>query len=111
MTTVNVRRIGVASFGKLIGVWAAIVGLVTGVMGAVVAVASLLVNNHYGVFAGLFYSIGVVLLAVVVYPAVLFAIGWIQGAVIALIFNIVISGSGGLELVIDPSEEIVPIKN
>ena len=109
MKTLTVHRVGVASFAKLFGVWAAILGLLVGVVGAITSTVGVIANNNYSVLGDIGVSIAIIVGWVVVYPLVMFLIGWIQGAIVAIIFNIVVSGSGGLALTID--EEDMKVSN
>lgn len=101
MKSLTVRRVGVASFAKLFGVWAAILGLLVGVVGAITSTVGVITNNNFSVLGDIGVSIAIIVGWVVVYPLVMFLIGWIQGAIVAIIFNIVVSGSGGLDLIVE----------
>ncbi len=98
--SIIVQRTGVASIGRLIGTVNLIIGLVIGFLGALVAIVSYLHYNANGVVADIFISIGILLVGVIVYPLLLFALGWLYGALVALIFNLVIGVSGGVELTV-----------
>lgn len=98
MQRLVVHKVGVGSLAKLIGVWFALVGLVIGVISAVVSTVSVFANYDYSVLGGIGVAILLVIGWVFVYPIVMFVIGWIQGAILAVIFNVVISGSGGLSV-------------
>lgn len=104
MKTLTVHRVGVASFAKLFGVWAAILGLIVGVIGAITSTVGVITNNHFSVLGGIGISIAIIIGWVVIYPLVMFLVGWIQGAIVAIVFNVVVSGSGGLALTIDETD-------
>lgn len=95
--TVNVNKIGVGSFARLSGVAYSLVGLVLGLVATVSVSAGQITTS-----SSIVKSLGVSLLAfgwgVIIYPIVLFVIGWIQGALIALVLNVVFRESRGLEL-------------
>lgn len=93
-----IHKVGVGSLGRLIGTWFAILGLIVGVISAVVSTVSVFANNSYSVLAGIGIAALVVVGWVVLYPIVMFFLGWIQGAILALVFNFVVSGSGGLSV-------------
>lgn len=93
-----VHKVGVGSLGKLIGVWFAIVGLFVGVISAVVSTVSVFANYDYSVLAGIGVALLIAVGWVIVYPVIMFLIGWIQGAILAVIFNVVVAGSGGLSV-------------
>ncbi len=98
--SIIVQKTGVSSIGRLIGTVNLIVGLVVGFLASIVGIVSYLSYNSNGVVADIFISIGILLVGVIVYPLVLFALGWLYGALVALIFNLVIGVSGGVELTI-----------
>ena len=109
MQKLTVRKVGVTSLGKLVGVWQAIIGLVIGVFGTVVTTVNLFEENTYGLFTRIGVAFLVALGWLVVYPLVMFLIGWIQGAILGVIFNIVVSGSGGLSLDVEEAK-LTPAK-
>mgnify|MGYP000961097601 FL=1 len=98
MQRLVVHKVGVGSLAKLIGVWFAIIGIVVGVISAVVSAVSVFANNSYSFLGGLFVAVLVVVGWVFLYPIVMFFIGWIQGAILAVVFNVVVAGSGGLSV-------------
>ena len=93
-----VKKVGASSLGKLVGTVNALIGLVVGVIMSITATVGVIANNEYSIFADIFISIGLVLLGVIVYPLVMFMFGWIYGALVGVVFNLVIGVSGGLEL-------------
>lgn len=93
-----IHKVGVGSLGRLIGTWFAIVGLVVGLLSAVVSTVSVFANNSYSILAGIGIGALIVIGWVVVYPVVMYFIGWLQGAILALVFNFVVSGAGGLSV-------------
>lgn len=101
MKKIIVHKVGVSSVGRLVGTWAGIVGLFTGIIGSIVSLSSIFDQNNLGLFEGLGVSALVIIGWLVLYPLLLFVIGWLQGVVFALIFNIVIAGAGGLSLDVD----------
>jgi hypothetical protein len=111
MKKLVVHKVGISSLGKLVGVWAAILGLVVGVIGSVVSVVSVFENNNYSVLGGIGVALLVVLGWVIVYPVVMFVVGWVQGAIVAIVFNVVVAGSGGLTLDVEEGKlEVAPAK-
>jgi hypothetical protein len=108
MKELVVHKVGVSSLGRLVGTWASIIGLIVGVLAAIVSVVSIFANNSYSVLGGIAVSALVVVGWVVLYPVIMFAFGWLQGAIIGLVFNFVVSGSGGLA--IEVSENAVTTK-
>ena len=101
MNKILLQKVGVSSLGKLFGTVNAIIGVIIGTVSAIVTTVSVVANNDYGVLTDVFVAIGITLVGVVVYPLVLFAMGWLYGAVVALVVNLVVGASGGLELEVE----------
>lgn len=99
--SVIVRKIGVSSLGKLVGTVQAIVGLAIGIVASIVGTVNIVSTYSDSFFSNLLLSIGVVLLGVVVYPVVAFMLGWLYGALVAVVLNVVVGISGGIELTVD----------
>ena len=98
MKKLTVHTLGVASLGKLVGTYAAILGLLFGIVSAISGVVAVIANNDYSVLEDVLFSIAILVAGFVVAPLIWFALGWIQGALMAVIFNVVVSGSGGLTM-------------
>ena len=98
MQRLVVHKVGVGSLGKLIGTWFAIIGVVVGVISAVVSTVSVFANNSYSFLAGLGIAVLLVVGWALIYPVIMFLLGWLQGAILAVVFNVVVSGSGGLSV-------------
>jgi hypothetical protein len=105
MKKMSIQEVGVASLGKLIGTVHAAIGIVVGSIMGVVTAVGVISNNDYSVIADLLVAVGIMLAGVVIYPALLFIGGWLYGALIALIFNLVLGASGGLELKVQDVKE------
>lgn len=110
MQRMVVHKVGVGSLGKLIGTWFAIVAFVIGVIAAVATTISVFEQNDFSVLAGVGYAVLISAGWVLLYPLVMFAVGWLQGAILAVVFNFVISGSGGLSLHVESSPLDAPVK-
>lgn len=98
MKKVIIHEVGVASLGKLVGTWYAIVGLVVGVISAVAGTVGVIANNNYSILVDVLASIAIVIGSIVIIPVVLFLVGWLYGALMAVVFNVVIKNSGGLAI-------------
>lgn len=98
MQRLVVHKVGVGSLAKLIGVWFALVGLVIGVISAVVSTVTVFAEYDYSILGGIAVAALLAVGWVFVYPVIMYLVGWIQGAVLAIVFNVVISGSGGLSV-------------
>lgn len=98
--TVSVTKVGVGSFAKVVGIAYALVGLVLGLLATIAVAAGAITSDTTFV-----KTLGVSVLAfgwgVIIYPLILFVIGWIEGAIIALVLNVVFKESRGLELELD----------
>lgn len=98
--TVTVTKIGVGSFAKTVGVAYGLIGLVAGVIATVAVSAGAITSDTTFV-----HSLGVSLWAfgwgVLIYPFVAFVVGWVEGAILAVLLNFVFKESKGLELELD----------
>ena len=100
MSTITVTRVGVLSIGKLFGTVNLIVGLAVGLIAAVGGVVAYFNAGNYEFFEGLLGSLAIVLSAIVLYPLVMFAFGWLYGVLGSFIFNVVVGVSGGVDLTV-----------
>lgn len=101
MSNITVTKVGVLSIGKLFGTVNLIIGLAIGVIGAIAGTVAYLSAGSYEFFEGLLGVLAIVLSAVILYPLVLFALGWLYGVLAAFIFNVVVGVSGGVELTVN----------
>lgn len=95
---IAITKLGVGSFGKLVGTINGVIGLAAGIIAAVVASVSVVTNNDFTILTDILVTIGILLTGIFVYPLLAFALGWLHGAIIALIFNLIVGISGGLEV-------------
>jgi hypothetical protein len=100
MTKTTVRRIGVFSLGKIMGLLYALLGLFLGAIFALMALFGAAFGSAIGgqegadaVF-GLFFGVGAVIFVPIFYGL----IGFIGGLLTAAIYNLIASATGGLEL-------------
>lgn len=93
-----IRRLGVASVAKYVGLAQALLGFVYGFFAMLTGLAYVISADSYGVLEKIFGSVGVVLAALVVLPGFLFLVGWLYGAVFALIANLILQTSQGIEI-------------
>lgn len=98
MRKILVRRLGVASVAKFVGtahaIWAFIVGFLV-LFGGIAAVVEQDGWNVWEKFGG---SLAVVIFSVVVFPLIAFLLGWLYGAVLALVANLFLHTAKGIEL-------------
>ncbi len=98
MKKLVVRKIGVATFGRFIGIANAIIGLVIGVFLGISGTIGVVQEDGWSFFGKLLAVFGVWLGALVLYPIVLFVLGWLYGAVVALVANVFLQASHGIEI-------------
>lgn len=103
MKRIIVRRVGVASVATLIGVINAIVAFVIAFFAMFGGLASVF-QADLNIFGQVFGSIGVVLFSLVVVPVVAFLIGWLYGAVWAVVANFFLRSADGLELDVEETK-------
>ena len=104
MKRITVKHIGVMSFAHLLGTWNAILGLFLGIAIAISGSITVVNTADYGVLAEVLLVIGVIIGSVVLVPMFSYVVGWLYGAVIASVANLVVSTSGGLELDVEESK-------
>lgn len=100
MSNITVTKVGVLSIGKLLGTVNLIIGLAVGIIAVIAATVTYFAAGSYGFFEGLLGALAIILSAVVLYPLVMFAFGWIYGVLVAFIFNVVVGVSGGVDLTV-----------
>lgn len=97
---VTVTKLGVGSFAKVVGIAYGLVGLVAGILATLGVSAGAITSDTTFV-----QTLGISLWAfgwgVIIYPAVAFVFGWVEGAVLAVILNFVFKESNGLEVELD----------
>ncbi|HBO64929.1 TPA: hypothetical protein DD425_03135 [Candidatus Saccharibacteria bacterium] len=101
MKNITVTKVGILSIGKLVGTVNVIVALFVGIIASIVGTTTYLINSTEGFFDNLLASLAIILTAVILYPLVMFALGWLYGIVVSFIFNVVIGVSGGVGLTVE----------
>lgn len=100
MKTLTINKVRVGSFAKVVGITQAVFGFVYGLV-ITLGVTSQAINSDTSFVATLGLSVFVLGLSVVLLPLFGFLLGWVQGAVVALVLNFVFAESNGLELEVD----------
>ncbi|MCA9343033.1 hypothetical protein KC950_03430 [Candidatus Saccharibacteria bacterium] len=100
MKTISVQKLKVGSFAKVVGITQAVFGFVYGLVLSI-GVAAGAIEETTGFVQSLGVSILVIGLSVIIIPLIAYVIGWIQGAITALILNFVFAESDGLDIVIE----------
>lgn len=98
MKEVTVTKVGVGSFGKLLGFANAIVSLAIGIIGAIVSTVTVVTSNDFNVAETILATLGIVAGYIIFLPLLAFAFGWLYGAVVALVWNVLLGASNGLDL-------------
>jgi hypothetical protein len=98
MKEVTITKVGVSSLGRLLGFANAIISLIVGIIAAVVSTVSVIANNDYSVFQDILVALGITFGYVLLLPLIAFGIGWLYGAVIALVWNVFLGAAQGLDI-------------
>lgn len=93
-----IHKVGVGSLGRLYGTWVSIVAFFAGLVGSVVTTVNVFANNSYSILAGIGVAVAIVFGYIIVLPIIGYVFGWLQGAVLAIVFNYVVTGSGGVSV-------------
>jgi hypothetical protein len=104
MKRITVKHIGIMSFANLIGTWNAILGLFLGIAIAISGTITMATSGDYGIIAEVFLAIAIIIGSLVLVPLFAYAVGWLYGAVIALVANLVVESAGGIELDVEESK-------
>lgn len=100
MATTTIRRFGVLSVGKQLGLTYALIGLIIGAVIALLSLFGAALGSAFGdesgggaVF-GAFFGVGAIILAPIFYGL----IGFLGGLIGAGIYNLVAGATGGIEV-------------
>ncbi len=92
------RRIGVLSLAKIMGIIYAAIGLIIGFIVSFVALIGSVVGSRLTdspePFVGLFLGVG----AIIIFPIMYGLLGFIGGVIVSAVYNLVARLIGGLEL-------------
>jgi len=95
----KITKINPVSLGNFVGTFYAVIGVAIGLILAFGSAFSVWFGvEGWNLLRGLGFGLAVGILGVVILPFIYFIIGWIQGAVFGLIFNVATSYMGGLEV-------------
>ncbi|KPJ59238.1 MAG: hypothetical protein AMJ46_12115 [Latescibacteria bacterium DG_63] len=93
-----VKRVGVVSCGKILGAIYAAFGLLAGALFSIFSIFGAVLgaggNDFPGPLIGLFFGIG----AIFILPIMYGIMGFVGGAITAIVYNAVAGFAGGLEL-------------
>lgn len=97
--TVKIVGVNAVSIGNYVGTFYAVLGIAVGIILAFgSAFAVWLGEEGFNLIEGLGLGLTVGILSIVIFPFVYFVIGWIQGAIFGLLFNVVTHYMGGIEI-------------
>lgn len=97
MKALTVNKVGVGSLAKVVGIVQAVFGFVTGAFVSL-SVAAESITESTSFVQALGVSLFTLGLAVVIFPLVAFVVGWVQGAIAAIILNFAFAEGGGLKV-------------
>jgi hypothetical protein len=89
-----VKRVGVLSLGKVLGVLYALLGLIIGAFFSLFALVGAVAAGGEGGAATLLFGVG----AIIMFPVLYGIGGFIGGIIVAALYNVVVSVAGGIEL-------------
>ena len=101
MKKILVRRLGVTSVARFVGVIQAIWAFIAGFFVMFGGIATVVSEKDWNLFAKFGASVGVVVFSLVILPVIAFLIGWLYGAIISLIANLFLHTSNGIEFDIE----------
>lgn len=85
------KRLGPLSCAKVSGVLDGLIGLIVGAVFSLIAIVGAVIGHSS---TGVFFGIG----AVVVFPILYGVFGFVGGAIMAWIYNLVVGWTGGIEV-------------
>lgn len=95
---VVISHVRARSIGRLVGVVNAIFALAAGIISSIVTIAAVISSQDYGFWGGLGMSAAILATAIIAIPLVAYAFGWLYGALIGFIWNVLLSTTGGIEV-------------
>ena len=90
----ELKRVGVLSCGKVLGLLYAAMGLIFGGIFSLISIGGMVASAGQGAAAGMLFGVG----AIVFLPIFYGVLGFISGLVLALLYNLLAQFVGGLEL-------------
>lgn len=101
MKKLTVRRLGVSSVARFVGVANAVIGFVLGVFVAFGGLVGVVENDSIDTVTKIVASLAVVLASLILVPLLAFLYGWLYGAVVSLVANLFLSTSSGVEIEVE----------
>ena len=104
MRKILVRKLGVGSVAKFVGTANAILALIWGVLLMFAGIVTTVEQADWTVAEKLLGTVWSVLGGLVLVPALGFVSGWLYGAVVALVANLFLHTSRGIELDVEDTK-------
>jgi hypothetical protein len=98
---VTVTHVGASSIGRLVGTVNAIVALAGGIIGSLATISSIVSSQNYSLWQNIGLSALIVAGGIIVLPLLAFVFGWLYGALVGVIWNVLLGASGGLDMTIE----------
>lgn len=95
---VMVTHVGAGSIGRLVGTVNAIFALASGLIASIVAISNVVATQDYSVLMNIGVSAAIIMGGIVVLPLLAFVFGWLYGALVGVIWNLLLGATGGLEI-------------
>lgn len=104
MKKLTIKRLETLTIAKFVGTVNAIISIVVGLIGSFGAIISIVASNEYGAWESFGLSVALLAAGLILYPMLMFFIGWLYGALMALIFNIFVTFSGGITVDVEETK-------
>lgn len=98
MKRISIQHVSVRSLGNLVGTWHAIIGLFAGILIAISSTVAFINSSEFGILTETLVSVAIVIGSIILVPLFAYLVGWLYGALIAIVLNVVVGTSGGLEI-------------
>lgn len=102
---VTVTHVGASSIGRLVGTVNAIFALAGGLVASIVAISNVVATHDYSVLMNIGISAAIIIGGIVVMPLFAFVFGWLYGALIGVIWNLLLGATGGLGMTVEDVTE------
>jgi hypothetical protein len=93
----HIKKVGVLSLGKMMGMLYALLGLIFGsIFTCISLIGSAAVMSEVGIegAAGMVFGLG----AIIIFPLMYGVIGFIGGIIVGLLYNLIAGMAGGIEI-------------
>jgi uncharacterized membrane protein YdbT with pleckstrin-like domain len=104
MKVLTIKRLEVTSVAKFVGTVNAVIAVFVGLIGSFSAIISVVTANDHSGFEAFGISLAILIGGIVLYPILMFLLGWLYGALMALIFNLFSNFSGGIKVDVEETK-------